>query len=85
MTAEWEEIHGFHSMAEYERFSKWLDAVIADGVAHQMPVGRPYSSPYFPERWVRHGETGRVWRLVGPEAPFRGVFLPVEDESEPGV
>jgi len=81
MSDQWEEVHGFRSLSEYQRFNAWLDALLAEGVATEVPVGVRYSSPYFPERWVHHDGTGEVWRLVGPEAPFRGVFLRVASEA----
>jgi len=81
VTEHWDEIHGFRSLDEYERFRDWLDQMIERGRAREIEVGERYGSPYFEERWVRQEWTGAVWRLVGPEPPFRGVFLPVRESA----
>jgi hypothetical protein len=80
MTA-WEEIHGFDSPGEFARFEAWLASQIEQGDAEEIPVDEPYGSPYFTERWIRDPDTREVWRVVAPEQPFRGVFIPVEQES----
>jgi hypothetical protein len=71
---EWEEIHGFASPGEYERFRVWIAEAISEGVLAETPVKEPYStSPMFDEHWYRD-QTGNRWRVVAPDPPFRGVF-----------
>ncbi len=79
-TAEWEPIGGFTSRLEYERFVRWLDEQLADGRAVEEPVGTPRyaGGTAFAERWLRQPGARGPWRLVEPDAPFRGVFEPVE-------
>ena len=80
MTELWQEIHGFGSPTEYQSFEQWLDEQVTGGHAEEMPVLVPYGMPYSPERWFRRSGTTTTWRLVGPDYPFRGVFLPVNDD-----
>lgn len=71
---EWDEIHGFLSPGEFERFRQWIAEAQAEGVLTEVPVSEPYSgSPLFDERWYR-STSGTVWRVVEPDPPFRGVF-----------
>lgn len=72
---KWDEIHGFTSPSEYERFVRWLNEQEAAGVIEMVPVGRRYNdSSLFEEQWVRCVECTQVWRVVAPDPPFRGVF-----------
>jgi hypothetical protein len=71
---EWDEIHGFESPGEFERFRRWIADVVENGSLVEIPVGSPYSgSPMFDEHWYRTTD-GVVWRVVAPDPPFRGVF-----------
>ena len=77
--AAWEPIDGFRSPGEFERFQTWLAGFVEDGVAEQVPVDPDWkdANPLF-EDWYRCGETGRVWRLIAPDPPSRGAFMPLE-------
>jgi hypothetical protein len=68
---DWEEIHGFQSPDEFRRFERWIREALRDGSAIEIPVDRPYSGSVFEERWFR-AVSGRIWRLVKPDAPFLG-------------
>ena len=71
---EWDEIHGFLSPREFERFRTWIAEALTQGALTEIPVGEPYSgSPMLDERWYR-APSGTVWRVVAPEPPFTGVF-----------
>ena len=72
----WEGIHGFESPGEYTRFCSWLSAQVDAGLAECIPVSRPSDDLIFgvEERWYRCIASGDVWRLVAPQAPFRGVW-----------
>lgn len=77
----WDEIHGFGSLLEYERFESWLADAIGHGFFVEVDVDAPYSgSNSFEQRWVRDS-SGVVWRLVAPDAPFPGVFEKVNAEE----
>lgn len=80
MTAcPWEKINDFQSYSEFERFIAWLDAQIRASAAEETAVSNPYlGATTFVEKWVRHVGSGQVWRVVWPDAPFRGLFEPVE-------
>jgi hypothetical protein len=74
MAADWDEIHGFASPGEFNRFRQWVEEALEEGALAEVPVGSPYSgSPMFDEHWYR-SSSGDVWRVVAPDPPFRGVF-----------
>jgi hypothetical protein len=73
----WEPIHGFGSPGEFERFMAWVRLQINESRARPVAVERPYGSSYLSETWIKDELFGEVWRIVAPEPPFRGVFLPV--------
>jgi hypothetical protein len=77
--ATWEEISGFRSPGEYERFKRWIDERVAEGTAERVPVkkGWRYANPLF-EDWFRCRETGDVWSLMHPDPPTTGGFTRVE-------
>ena len=70
---DWEEIHGFRSPGEYERFLQWISDSIASGKIQEIAVGSRYSGASFDEHWYR-APSGQKWRLVAPDFPFKGVF-----------
>lgn len=75
----WEKIGSFRSCAEFERFVHWMDEQVRSATAVELPVRRPYiGATTFREKWFGHIATGMTWRLVWPDAPFTGLFEPVE-------
>jgi hypothetical protein len=75
--SDWEEIHGFASPGEFERFRQWLREAIDEGGLTEVDVAERYSgSTIFHEQWLATPE-GEIWRVVDPDFPFRGVFLRV--------
>lgn len=77
--AGWEPIEGFQSPGEFERFQSWISGFVEGGSAERVPVdaGWKDANPLF-EQWYRCAETGQVWRLLSPDPPSRGSFVPVE-------
>lgn len=79
---QWDEIHGFASLGEYQRFLAWVSESLYEQSLSEVPVLNRFSgSEMFNERWFV-APSGQIWRLVGPEAPFRGAFLRVADSGE---
>lgn len=71
----WNTIAEFRSLDEFKRFAAWMDVQVKNGSATDVPVSEPYmGAPSFDERWVKRVPDGRVWRLVGPDGPFHGLF-----------
>lgn len=70
----WEAIQGFESPGEYRRFCTWLAEQIESGLVESVPVIEPSNDLIFglEEIWYRCKASGEVWRLVAPQAPFRG-------------
>jgi hypothetical protein len=74
----WEEIHGFTSLGEYDRFVKYIHDQVASGHAEEVEVDDDYGrGEIYGGRWFKDIETGEVWRLVPPDPPFRGLWEPV--------
>ena len=74
----WEEINGFQSPGEFQRFERWIAEQIQLGNAEEVLVNFELRGPYWHQRWFRHKASGAVWRLAKPDPPFTGVFEPVE-------
>jgi len=73
--SRWEEIQGFVSPGEFDRFVKYLDRQIAEGVAREVDCDPDYGrDQLFGGRWFRDLESGEVWRLLPPDFPFTGLW-----------
>lgn len=73
--SRWEEIRGFVSPGEFDRFVQYLERQIAAGVAREVDCEPDYGpGQLFGGRWFRDLESGEVWRLVPPDPPFTGVW-----------
>lgn len=75
-SCNWEAIHGFESPGEYKRFCSWLSAQVDAGIVELVPVSKPSEDLIFglDEMWYRCIASGEIWRLVAPQAPFRGLW-----------
>ena len=74
----WEEIRGFASPGEFERFVDFLGRQLVGGLAEEIEPDPDYGpGEIYGGRWIRDLESGEVWRLVPPDAPFRGLWEPV--------
>ncbi|KQT50238.1 hypothetical protein ASG47_19805 [Devosia sp. Leaf420] len=83
MSVEWEEIYGFRSLGEFERFETWISKQVEAHQVFPVRVAAPYTgATTFQELWFRHSETGETWRLVSPDAPFAGLFEPVQLDEQ---
>lgn len=78
-TCNWDAIHGFVSPGEYERFLLWLSAQVDAEVAETVQVTNPSADLIYgvEERWYRCKASGQTWRLVSPQAPYRGAWEPI--------
>jgi hypothetical protein len=75
---DWDEIRGFESPGEYERFLRWISEAITEGALREVPVASRYAAAtVFDEHWYR-AASGQTWRLVTPDFPFKGVFEKIE-------
>ena len=75
----WEAINGFESPGEYRRFCLWLSAQVDAGIVEIVPVVELSRDLIFGSRESRYQckASGETWRLVAPDAPFRGLWEPV--------
>jgi hypothetical protein len=74
----WEEIHGFTSPREYDRFVQYVEGQVLRGIATELPADPQYrKGMLYGGRWFQDVETGAIWRLIAPDPPFRGTWEPV--------
>jgi hypothetical protein len=76
----WEVIHGFESPGEFRRFCSWLSDQVNTGLVERVPVTEPSGDLIFglEECLYRCKASGETWRLVAPQAPFRGSWSPID-------
>ena len=75
----WEEIHGFQSLGEYQKFVRYIEDQVRVGYAKEIvPLPDYHKGLVFGGRWFEDVDSGQRWRLVPPDFPFRGVWEPVE-------
>jgi hypothetical protein len=74
----WEEIHGFQSPTEYNRFIEYLEDQVQSGFSEEMMPDPAYGrGEIYGGRWFRDKESKEIWRLVPPDPPFTGLWEPV--------
>jgi hypothetical protein len=74
-TCPWEKISDFQSLSEFNRFVEWMADQTKSGAAEEIPVEKTYlGGNTFREKWFRHIASGQIWRVVWPDAPFKGIF-----------
>lgn len=78
------EREGNHFTAHARSFSGWDDChklrreLAASPGFVQVAVEKPCSNVGLAEQWYKSPETQKIWRLVKPDPPFKGVWEPVE-------
>jgi hypothetical protein len=78
----WEEIQGFASPGEYERFVRYIEGQVASGVAREVSVDPLYGKGMiYGGRWFEDVENRAVWRLIPPDPPFKGLWEPIVSDS----
>jgi hypothetical protein len=75
----WEEIHGFQSPGEFNRFVRYIENQVSSGEVEEVNPDPNYGKgEIYGGRWFKDLETGEVWRLVPPDIPLKGLWEPVE-------
>lgn len=74
----WEEIHGFESLGEYNRFYQYIEAQVKAGYVRETEPDPDYDyGEIYGGRWFEDIDSGEVWRLIEPDFPFKGLWEPV--------
>ncbi|MBK7208533.1 MAG: hypothetical protein IPH91_09770 [Elusimicrobia bacterium] len=69
------EIHGFQTTGEFNRFVEFLKTQVNLGILQEIPSDPAYSKgEIVGGRWFREIKSGKVWRLIDPDPPFRGLW-----------
>jgi hypothetical protein len=72
---EWEPIDRFRSLADYEELLSRINRQVADGLVKAVPLDAAKAwGNAWDEHWFECLSSHEIWRLVGPDPPFRGVF-----------
>lgn len=78
----WEEIHGFQSLGEYQRFVQYIESQIRLGQAEEVEPEPNYHKDFvYGGRWFKDIRSDEIWRLVPPDFPFRGLWEPICEKS----
>lgn len=81
----WQAVDGFRSENEYRRLRARVLDQVREGIAEETPIVSRYAeSDLLDEEWFRCTQCQVVWRLVGPDPPFTGLFEPVENTAPHG-
>ncbi|WP_088104230.1 hypothetical protein [Halalkalibacter urbisdiaboli] len=73
-----EEINGFHSINEFERFLVYIYNLVNDTDLVEIPVEIKYGgSNILQEKWYKCSGCNQKWRLVYPDFPFEGLWKEV--------
>ena len=67
-----EEINGFLSLSEFNRYLTYLGELIDCGELTETPVVKRYAG--FEEQWYKCTKCDQVWKLVYPDYPFTGIW-----------
>lgn len=67
-----EAINGFYSIAEFERFQRYIDRLLKDGDLIEIPVQEKFAG--FDEQWYKCAACEQIWRLIHPDFPFKGIW-----------
>jgi hypothetical protein len=79
MSEVWEEIRGFSSPGEYERFCTYIEKQVAAGTARECIVDPGFERDRIKGgRWFEYLDTKAIWRLVPPDFPFKGLWERIE-------
>jgi hypothetical protein len=72
------EIHGFCSPQEYTRFVQFIEGQIKAGHVIEIEPDPDYGyGEVYGGRWFKHNYSEKVWRLIEPDFPFKGLWEPV--------
>jgi hypothetical protein len=70
-----EEINGFHSINEFERFLIYIENLVNDSDLIEIPVESKYAgSIIFQEKWYKCKVCNQQWLLVYPDFLFEGMW-----------
>jgi hypothetical protein len=70
-----EQIPGFASLREYQRFVVSIEEHIKAGSIQEIAAEKDYHrGEIYGGRWFEHLRSGEVWRLVEPDFPFKGLW-----------
>jgi hypothetical protein len=79
MAFGWEEIRGFYTPDEYQKFCDYIESQIAQGVVEEKsPRASYHKGLIFGGRWFEDVQTKQTWRLVAPDFPFKGLWEKVD-------
>jgi hypothetical protein len=74
-----EEINGFETPGEYERFRKYIDEQVAGGALIKVEADSNYEKGLiYGGEWFKCTTCNETWRMIPPDFPFRGLWEKIE-------
>ncbi len=75
----WEVIDGFVSPNEYKAFVVYIENEVREDVAEEVPAEPEYNEGLiYGGRWFKCKDCKKIWRLVEPDFPFKGLWKPLQ-------
>jgi hypothetical protein len=78
----WKLIESFGGWDDYENKKAEMAEKIKENQAVKVTITSEYGLGAFEENWYQCEGCGKIWRLIKPDPPFTGLFLPV-DSAQP--
>jgi len=77
-----EEIHGFASPGEFDRFIRYIEDQANMGLVQEVkPDLSCHKGEIYGGRWFKDINTNETWRLVEPDFPFKGLWEKVDSQK----
>jgi hypothetical protein len=74
-----EEIHGFDTLGEFEKFQNYLQQQVVEGSLSRVNTDKNYEKGLiYGGDWFECKVCKEIWRLVAPDFPFRGLWEKVD-------
>jgi hypothetical protein len=72
-----EDIDGFQSIGEFERFQKFTNELAIEKELLEIHVRDQYFQG-LEEQWYQCTKCSQIWRLVHPDYPFTGLWTKID-------
>lgn len=73
----WEEIHGFDSLNEYQRFVQWIEEQVRQDICDEVTEQRKGVTEW-DDRYFKCKSSSEIWKLSCPDPGyFSGSWLPL--------
>jgi len=81
-----DQIDGFDGWEDYKLFLKKIDQLISENILTEIPIDIKYQKEanfFTTGKWFKCTKCGKCWRLVEPDPPLRGLWVPLPKHIKP--